>query len=84
VAHLCLCFLEDLWDQVFLEVLGDQPDLDHPEERETEQVFLNIVFEKGFIVASDLPSLDVTQIGHLLCLQINSVSWRKIGFGIQM
>lgn len=40
-AHLCLCFLEALWDQVFLEVLGDlgaQPDLDHPTDKERTSI----------------------------------------------
>lgn len=73
MAHLCLCFLEALWDQVFLEVLGDlgaQSDLDHPTDKKRTSIF-----EKSLIVASDLCSLKVTQIGTLLCLHINHVSY---------
>lgn len=73
MAHLCLCFLEALWDQVFLEVLGDlgdQPDLDHPTDKERTSIF-----EKSLIVASDLSSLKVTHIGTLLCLHTNHVSY---------
>lgn len=41
VAHLCLCFLEALGDQVFLEVLEDlgaQPALDHPTDKERTSI----------------------------------------------